>query len=336
MKKYLYIAIAAAALSSCSQDETLEMNQEAITFGEAFVDNATRAAVDPSYGSKKAIGSFKVWGTVNANDNSKVSLYTGDEVTNPSVTDGVYSNSSYGSAWTCNNVQYWIYGATYNFAAVVNGNIDNNSLVNGLPQTITYTADGTSDLLYAEQLNVVRQSSDTDKLVKFTFNHLLSKVKLTAQNTTGSNSKYTFTITNLSINTPASGTVTIGHDANNNNAITTTWSSTTSGTRAFTFNGEDSNADQINNTAVECDSEMLFIPYNYTETDQLTVSFSVNWYYDNKFIITETKSVSTTTELKAGNSYSFNIKYGLNTPIQFTVSTDPTWANGNNTDVTVQ
>ena len=51
MKKYIYIALAAAAFASCSQDEALELNQEAIDFDAPFVENATRAATDPSLGT---------------------------------------------------------------------------------------------------------------------------------------------------------------------------------------------------------------------------------------------------------------------------------------------
>ena len=63
MKKYISMALAAMALVSCSNDEFLEINQEAISFGEAFVDNATRA-YDPSYGANaNALTQFNVFHT---------------------------------------------------------------------------------------------------------------------------------------------------------------------------------------------------------------------------------------------------------------------------------
>ena len=55
MKKFLFLAIAATAFASCSQDEVMEVAQkQAISFGEAFVGNATRS-IDPSYGTSKKI-----------------------------------------------------------------------------------------------------------------------------------------------------------------------------------------------------------------------------------------------------------------------------------------
>ena len=67
MKK-LFIAIAAlAAMTSCSQDEVMEVAQkQAISFGNAFVGNSTRAANDPSYGTSNSLKAFNVWGTVAA------------------------------------------------------------------------------------------------------------------------------------------------------------------------------------------------------------------------------------------------------------------------------
>ena len=51
MKKYLFIALAAAAMTSCSQDEVMDAIQgEEIKFSNAFVENATRAT-DPTYGA---------------------------------------------------------------------------------------------------------------------------------------------------------------------------------------------------------------------------------------------------------------------------------------------
>lgn len=331
MKKYLYIALAAAALTSCSQDETLDIQKEAIAFGDAFVDNSTRAATDPSYGTHKAIGQFSVWGTVNNTSGNPVSLYKGATVTNPNKDDnGNYLNTSYGTAWDCSTVQYWIYDVEYNFAAVVNGTVTDADLTSGLPTSISYTADGTSDLLYAEQLDYTRTANDNKGLVKFNFTHLLSKVKITAQNTTSYNENYAFTITDLSVNTPASGKVTIGHETDGK--ITSTWSNVTSGTRTFTF----TTADKIPSVAEECDSEMLFIPYAYTGDDKLTITFKANWYYGNDLIKTEDMTASTNVTLLAGNSYSFNIKFGLNNPIQFTVETDPNWTENSSQDITAQ
>ena len=84
MKKYLYIAIAAATLASCSQDEVMEVaEKEAITFGNVFVGKSTRAAEDPSYSNKdNVIKSFQLFGTVN-----NVNIYKDVTVSNTNYSD---------------------------------------------------------------------------------------------------------------------------------------------------------------------------------------------------------------------------------------------------------
>ena len=65
MKKYLYIALAAAALTGCSSDEAIEMvEQKAIAFDNVFVNNATRATDL----NKDNIQNFGVNGSVAANN----------------------------------------------------------------------------------------------------------------------------------------------------------------------------------------------------------------------------------------------------------------------------
>ena len=64
MKKVFFLGIAAAAmLASCSNDETVEMvqNTRAISFNNAFIDNATRSVVDPSFTTSN-LQSFAVYG----------------------------------------------------------------------------------------------------------------------------------------------------------------------------------------------------------------------------------------------------------------------------------
>ena len=66
MKRLFIAVLAVAALTACSKEETVNIDRgEAIAFGNAFVDNATRA-IDPSYGENgAALTEFQVWGSVN-------------------------------------------------------------------------------------------------------------------------------------------------------------------------------------------------------------------------------------------------------------------------------
>lgn len=317
MKKYLYIALAAAAFTSCSQDESLDVLKEAIAFGDAFVENSTRA-IDPSYNNDtKKIEAFKVWGNVKANNGSTyVPVFAGANVTD----DGNNNTTiAYGQAWKCDVTQYWIYGAPYNFAAVVNGTVD-NELNNGLPKTISYTADGTTDLLYAEQLNVTRIADQTDdqKIVAFTFNHLLSKVMFTAKNTTG-DTKYTYNIKNLTItNSLASGSYTV---------TTKNWADKSTGTNSGTSFGA---IDAVSEAATgkTCESEKLLIPADYTST-KLNISFTLEWCYNSEVITSTSQALEASVNLEAGKAYNFTISAGLNKPIEFTVHTLTGWSDAN-------
>ena len=143
MKKYLFMAIAAAAITSCTQDEVMEVaEKQAINFGDAFVENATRA-IDGTYSTTNMPESFQVYGTTKGNETnaSEVTIFNNVEVTKSITTNA----SSDGYGYSSNYTQYWINGNTYNFAAVVGGTINND-------KTITYIADYTKtadvDLLY--------------------------------------------------------------------------------------------------------------------------------------------------------------------------------------------
>ena len=136
MKKILISMLAVAALVSCSKEESIRIDQgELISFGNAFVDNSTRAT-DPSY-STNDIESLNVYGTVNG-----VVIYPGTEITK--------NGANYGAAWTCPVDQYWIAGANYKFVGIVDGNksgVTATTVENGMPTSISYTADGKTDLL---------------------------------------------------------------------------------------------------------------------------------------------------------------------------------------------
>ena len=95
---------AAAMLASCSLDETLETARDTrvIGFSNAFVDNATRSVVDPSF-TVATLRNFAVYGFTQ----------------NGQIFDGVtVSSADNGSTWTYNPIQYWVEGNQYAFAAI--------------------------------------------------------------------------------------------------------------------------------------------------------------------------------------------------------------------------
>ena len=178
MKKTLFAALALVAMASCSNEEVLEMAQkEAIAFNNAFVNNSTRSAVDPSIteNGTNPLKNFAVYAYVENNE-----LFNGLEVSE-SITNDELTNST----WKYEGTQYWIAGAKYNFHAIAPKEDANWSVTeNGATRnnvTVTFTNEGTQDLLYAKTAEIEGLPSGNG-LVGFTFNHALSKVKFSFEN----------------------------------------------------------------------------------------------------------------------------------------------------------
>lgn len=185
MKKMLFALVAMVAMVGCSKDELLEVDREQIAFGDVFVDNATRA----DYSSGNIVQSFKVYGTINVPSlNTTAQIFNGSTVERDGKADGV--------AWDCDNIQYWMPNATYNFAAIVDGEA---AATTTLPATINHVvADGEAnkDLLYATatvttNANAVPSGVNTNGVVAFNFSHLLSKIQFKITNATNQTYKVT-------------------------------------------------------------------------------------------------------------------------------------------------
>ena len=337
MKKIFFAMMATAALASCSQDEVMDINQEAIGFGDAFVDNAARA-IDPSYSTNK-VTEFYVWGQLKGNAGNSVQLYKNAKVYSTKGTEV----KGYNEPWWCDQVEYWIPSATYHFGAVANGTVGETLNTNGLPETISYPAtgitnDGTSDLIWATPVDVTTNVSAqptglTNNLVAFTFNHLLSKLYFEFENGMSENSKYSYKVKDIKIaGVPASGTYTVS---------TKKWNSTGSTTINFgnaTNDDESTDAEIIaysaNQTPVTSNYARMIIPCN----QQLTVTFVKELYYDGNLIYTDANndgttapkftSINFTHEFIANGAYVLKVTMKQENEIKFTVNSVANWADG--------
>lgn len=303
MKKILISMLAVAALVSCSKEESIRVDQgEAIEFGNAFVDNATRAT-DPSYSGTADFTSFQVWGTVKANEDANpVAIFEGATVT------GTVSPNS---VWTCGVKQYWIKDALYNFAAVANaGTVTLGTDL--LPKTVTYTANQT-DLVYAKSAQYKGKASGND-LVAFTFQHLLSKVNFTVVNGSQSATGYSFQVRNIKIAGATAGTCDV-------TTTPATWTATAS--NGYTI----ANITVDNDTAsADIGTALLVIP------GDVTVSFNVDILVGGEVLGTK-EYTSAVTTLAPANSYNFVVTPTVGEEIKFTVANDPTWTDGGNINV---
>ncbi|MBR4871193.1 MAG: fimbrillin family protein [Alistipes sp.] len=198
MKKLFVALLAVAGLTACFNEEVVRVQDPtAISFEANWVENATRAdvAVDPSTTTESLKG-FKVWGFM---DNVEGKVFEGEEVT------GSQGNFTY------NNLAYWLPGHTYYFAALapIGGNWTlNTEAANKLGAGVVSfeNENGTEDLLYAANVEEAPALGEA-KTVKFTFSHLLSKVKFTFTNGFTNENMYIDVKNVRIVNAPAAGSI---------------------------------------------------------------------------------------------------------------------------------
>lgn len=320
MKKILISMLAVAALVSCSKEESILVDQgEAIAFGNAFVDNATRAdaATDPSYstttGKGVALESFNVYGAVNG-----VNIFNGNLVEK--------NSAAYGAAWTLTGAkQYWIAGADYKFVGVVDGSsITGVTAITpdaaGLPASISYTSDGATDLLC--DVVTVGNAAAPYPLVAFNYTHLLSKVKFSVKNTTASDANnYRFVLT--------SAKLTNAYESGVYDVTAKAWKvEEMAGSKTFVLDLLTiySAATQYHNT------ELLLLPGAsvgvYVKAEIQATDNGTTW----KKVSEVEKTFSNVVTLAQATAYNFVVELGVGTEIQFTAAEMPDWGNGNTTD----
>lgn len=310
MKKFFIAIVALAAAVSCSNDDIISIDRQTIGFGNPFVENSVRAT-DPTYGAVNKLTSFNVYGTVTGTAGT-VNIFDG-----VAVTDTVGATEW---GYDAQYAQYWIPGADYNFAAVVNADaVAQNDLK--MPTALTYYTAGQKDLLYATA--TVDDATANQGAVNMNFSHLLSKAQFTVTSNTAGG--YYHSVTGIKLSNFVTGTYTIADGS---------WTGTTAKDIEFGAVNEvteDSGA-KTNET------QMLLVPNAAT----FSVTFTVELYKNGTKLGTETKTIPVTIKdtegntvgLKAGNSYNFTIACSVGNPIKFKVENDPTWAE--QPDVTVQ
>ena len=197
MKKLFISVLAIASLVACNTEEVLvQQGNPAIGF-ESIVDNATRAE-DPSITADDLTG-FNVWAFM---DEAAGVVFNAEDVEKGA------------NGYTYTNIQYWIPGHDYYFAALApmdsaNWTVDTAGAdVNGLGKVSFTNVNGTEDLLYAAKTVSTQNMAagqDMEK-VKFQFNHLLSKVNFTFKNGF-SNGIYSFVVKDVEMKAPKAGSI---------------------------------------------------------------------------------------------------------------------------------
>jgi hypothetical protein len=276
MRKSIIAILSLVGMVACTNDVTVKTQAPApIAFGDSFVEVKTRAAADPSI-TTATIDAFDVWGFM---DDPNGLMYDAQRVTKGEA------------GWSYSPLQYWLQDHNYFFYAVAPvGNPDivvhKDLNIEGLG-TIDFTnTDGSVDLLYAEKQESTYNedvNADGHETVKFTFAHLLSKVKFTFTNgfPEGTSS---LKIENIKISkAPSKGTVTLNDD----NAGRT-WKITDSNA-TLDFGHVNGGVALLPNESAECDNERLTIPADANVRYQ--IDFTATLYYGENVALTSEKTV---------------------------------------------
>ena len=186
MKKVLFTLAAVLTLASCAKEDVVREYQampEAIAFDNAFIDNATRGRVDNTL-TNDNLTNFRVFGYVTGDGGAYAPIFKHLEVRGNGT--GQSATWTYDDAYT----QYWINGATYDFAAIApfkDGNYSDQDVKfaknnNGdFVTSLDYKNNtGLVDLLYAQ--NDPYTAGTSNLKVAFIFKHILSKVNFTFKN----------------------------------------------------------------------------------------------------------------------------------------------------------
>ena len=315
MKKVIFALAAVVALTACSKEQTVVADRgDAIGF-DSFIENSTRA-IDPSYGTTNLIEEFYVWGTVKGNAMADAMLlYNGAKVYD--------TTPEYGVAYGCDQSEYWLPSATYTFVALAGHSDITPATETGMPATISYTADGETDLIYTTDGETVTTNPQSvpsgvngNGCVAFTFNHLLSKVYFKFTNTSA-NSLCTYEISDIKIaGAKKEGTYSITDSK---------WTSVSGAAAALNFGTTGTTAIAQNGEATS-DFARLLLP---GENQTLTVTFKQKFYFNGQLMSETPDDQPITKPLTAtfapNGAYVINVNLQAGSPITFTLNKLEGW-----------
>ena len=274
MKKLFTLALAFAALASCSKVESLE-TADRIAFGNAFVEVKTRAAVDPST-TTGSINAFDVWAYM---DVPSGTVFSKERVTRN------------GDEWTYANLQYWLADHDYVFYAVspvddTNVKVDATGLNEiGLGVLNFTNANGACDVLYTEKRVETPKQLGTMPNVELQFAHLLSKIKFTFVNSFTNINAHLAVKDVVITDAPGEGTIEL-------NTANAAWKLTEGKTTRLEFGDvNDGNAFDLGlENKKECATERLTIPAD--KTRRYAIQFTLVLYYGDQPAMESHKSVT--------------------------------------------
>ena len=334
MKKLLFAAAAIVAMASCATDDVVSRPAgAAIEFNDAFVENSTRAAdIDA-----ENLTNFGVYGSVVNSSNQQGMIFANQVVTKTA------------SGYTYNPAQYWIAGASYDFVAFAPYQSGADATWTYAPAVGTAAENGTitfdnakaganQDFLFAATSCETPASITTAPApVAFTFNHMLSRVKLSFTNGFQSNGNIKLVVKNVHItNTAAVGTLSVAKaESATAAAVAADWTTVAANNNLDVTFGDVADAAQLAENGSGSTTHFYVIPANR----EYYITFDVELYQAGVYLDTYNRSAKVTVDFTRGMSY--DLKATLNQtntsdegqlyPIEFTVTGVEKWDNNPNT-----
>ena len=324
-KSFLMLGLAVAAMTSCTNDEVVEVNQSNLIKFESFVNKGTRAVTETTTTGLSQFYVFGGYGTdyINVFNDVAVTFNSTDNNWAP-VTE---------AEWTANN---------YRFAAYANRNTSEKLSptfdANGLKFT-DYVVSDDKDLVAALS-GEVDNSNLANNAVALTFKHMLSQVKFTFKNTDASHRMSVSDVTVSNVNNKGTGTLSSNGIAWTNLVVDNNYALKYIGT---------------NNVAVNAtyapDYQMVIPQTLNTSGKEIQITFTITFYDNNSAVVsTETfNNVSLVydndatvgednknfTAWKPGYKYNYTANFPADPKtIRFTVTEVEEWeeqtVNGNN------
>lgn len=350
MRKSLWmLGLAAAAMTSCTQNEVLEVAENrAIGFDDVFVGKATRAA-NPTENSLDVLqqsgNGFYVYGGY-------------ETVTDVFADTHVTYNSNNTPKWEYSPIRYWVANQNYKFVAyapamgegVTKSFAYGNSVSTPPPATndatLTFTdvvIDGTvnnqKDFIVAKSDVITLGDSYTTK-VQFNFFHALSMIKVTLRNGFADGVKVAisdFQITGIN----TKGKFVTKSDAAFSAGDCGTWSEqgTVEGTSTFTDAGTTLNklwstaTSDDTNTSKAYSNEFIVIPQTIgtvqVKFDVTVTDAADNPIVSNKSLVVSIPNTGTTTKWDINNRYHYTLTIDGEsvdlTPIEFAEPSVEDW-----------
>ena len=288
MKKLLVFALVAMSMVASVKEEVALLPQsDAIAFGNAFINNSTRAAVDPSIITTTLDG-FKVWGFIKEHGGE---IFDGVEVTKNNDT------------WSYQGTQYWVPNQPYYFAALapissnwgITRKATGEDAKKGLGCIYFNNYYGTEDLLYAKEMITSKGINEDNGAIKFQFQHLLSKVKFTFKNGFPTETA-SIKITDVKMTAPDCGEIDLAHIENG-------WSLNNADLEGTTL--EFGDVEKLAYTrSAEVANERFTIPA--TAEQRYIITFNVELFMGAESVYSVAKtSVVSGSALEMGKAYNF-------------------------------